>query len=120
MRKTKRKSNGLNVESLESRRLMACDVMPGDANGDCHFDEADVIQVFKAGSYNLNVEADWESGDWDGAIGTNTPGQSGDPSSPYYRNTFDTWAKNQYFPIYYSREKIESVMADKIVLIPGQ
>lgn len=74
------------------------------------------------GAYNQPSGASFkmiiESGDWDGAIGTNTPGQSGDPSSKFYKNTFDTWAKDNYFPVYYSREKVESVMAEKTVLNP--
>lgn len=44
--------------------------------------------------------------DWDKAIMTNTPGQSGDPSSPFYKNLFELWVNNQYFPTYYSRKKI--------------
>ncbi len=58
------------------------------------------------------------TGDWDAAVGTNGPGQSGNPESPFYSNLFEPWAKDQYFPVYYSREKIEAVAADKIVLSP--
>ncbi|MCE7996662.1 MAG: penicillin acylase family protein [Roseivirga sp.] len=58
------------------------------------------------------------TGDWDAAIGTNGPGQSGNPESPYYRNLFEPWAKDQFFPVYYSREKVESVTAEKITLNP--
>lgn len=58
------------------------------------------------------------TGDWDTAIGTNGPGQSGNPESPYYRNLFEPWAKDQFFPVYYSREKVESVTAEKITLNP--
>lgn len=58
------------------------------------------------------------TGDWDAAIGTNGPGQSGDPESPYYRNLFEPWAKDQYFPVYYSRAKVESVTAEKTILNP--
>ena len=49
------------------------------------------------------------TGDWDDAVGTNGPGQSGDPSSPFYNNLFQPWAKDQYFPVYFSRGKIDSV-----------
>lgn len=58
------------------------------------------------------------SGDWDAAVGTNGPGQSGNPDSPFYNNLFESWAKDQYFPIYYSRDKIDSVAVDRIVLSP--
>ena len=56
--------------------------------------------------------------DWDKALMINTPGQSGDPSSPYYRNLFETWANDQYFPAYYSKEKIKSVTKEITVLQP--
>lgn len=58
------------------------------------------------------------TGDWDAAVGTNGPGQSGNPESPYYSNLFEPWAKDQFFPVYYSREKIESVTTEKTTLNP--
>lgn len=58
------------------------------------------------------------TGDWDLAIGTNTPGQSGDPESPFYKNLFELWANDQYFPVYYSKGKIESIEAECLILSP--
>ena len=60
------------------------------------------------------------TGDWDASVGTNSPGQSGDPSSPFYRNLFESWAKDEYFPVYYSREKIEESSVSKVILGPGK
>lgn len=58
------------------------------------------------------------TGDWDAAIATNGPGQSGNPESPFYSNLFESWAKDQYFPVYYSRNKIESIAVKKTYLNP--
>jgi penicillin G amidase len=58
------------------------------------------------------------TGDWDAAVGTNGPGQSGNPESPFYRNLFEPWAKDQYFPVYYSRRKIEAVAVNRTLLSP--
>lgn len=58
------------------------------------------------------------TGDWDAAIATNGPGQSGNPDSPFYSNLFEPWAKDQYFPVFYSRNKIDSVAVNKILLQP--
>lgn len=58
------------------------------------------------------------TGDWDTAIGTNGPGQSGDPNSNFYSNLFESWANDQYFPMYYSRKKIDSVSVNSIILSP--
>lgn len=66
-------------------------------------------------SFRLVVEA----GDWDGAVGTNTPGQSGDPASPHYRDLFELWKDDRYFPLKYSRPAVESVARSRTVLAPA-
>jgi penicillin amidase len=58
-------------------------------------------------------------GDWDRSVGTNTPGQSGDPDSPHYRDLFEPWARGEYFPVFYSRPKVESVTESKTLLLPA-
>lgn len=57
--------------------------------------------------------------DWDNTLGMNTPGQVGDPDSPLYDNLFELWANDKLFPAFYSRDKIESVLYEKIDLIPA-
>lgn len=66
------------------------------------------------GSFRIIVN----TGDWDAAIGTNAPGQSGDPQSPYYGNLFESWAKDEYFPVYFSRDKIEMSSNESLLLLP--
>ena len=56
--------------------------------------------------------------DWDLTLGMNTPGQSGDPDSPFYENLFPLWANDRLFPVFYSRERIEGVTAERIELAP--
>ncbi len=58
--------------------------------------------------------------DWDKAVMTNTPGQSGDPSTPFYQNLFEEWATNRFFPAYYSKSKIINAAAGKIMLMPAK
>ncbi|MXX71983.1 MAG: penicillin acylase family protein [Gemmatimonadetes bacterium] len=60
-----------------------------------------------------------DTGDWDRAVGSNTPGQSGDPDSPFYDDLFELWANDRFFPVFYSRERIESVAAERTMLVPG-
>ena len=57
--------------------------------------------------------------DWDNSVATNSPGQSGNPQSRHYRDLFQLWAKHQYFPLFFSREKIESVTENRFVLEPA-
>ena len=56
--------------------------------------------------------------DWDKTLIINTPGQSGDSNSPFYRNLFSTWANDSYFPSYYSRALIEKTAVEKWVIKP--
>ena len=65
-------------------------------------------------SFRMVVDAK----DWDLSMFTNTPGQSGDPASPYYKNLFKHWANDQHFPVYFSKEKIEKTAAGKTILKP--
>ncbi|MCC6771014.1 MAG: penicillin acylase family protein [Gemmatimonadaceae bacterium] len=66
-------------------------------------------------SFRLIVEA----GDWDAAVGTNTPGQSGDVSSPHYRDLFELWKDDRYFPVKYTRPAVEAVTRTRWVLAPS-
>jgi penicillin amidase len=56
--------------------------------------------------------------DWDNSAGTNCPGQSGNPESPHYKDLFEPWGKGQYFPVHFSRQKVESAAEDILVLNP--
>jgi penicillin G amidase len=66
---------------------------------------------------SLKMIADLD--DWDHSVALNNPGQSGDPSSPHYRDLFELWARGRYFPIFYSRAKIESVTEKTVTLQPA-
>ena len=59
-----------------------------------------------------------DTGDWDRTVGSNTPGRSGGPDSPFYDNLFELWASDRFFPVFYSRERVESVAAERWVLTP--
>ncbi len=67
------------------------------------------------GSFKIIADTD----DWDNSVGINTPGQSGDPDSAHYRDLFALWADGAYFPVAYSRPKVESVTKGATRLVPG-
>jgi len=56
--------------------------------------------------------------DWDNSIATNSPGQSGDPSSPFYRNLYESWANDEYFKLLYSKDLIAKHSYNKVVYYP--
>jgi penicillin amidase len=66
---------------------------------------------------SFRLIADLEN--WDNSVGTNTPGQSGNPESPHYRDLFDLWVRGKYFPVLFSRMKVESVAEEGLQLVPA-
>jgi penicillin amidase len=62
------------------------------------YDPATLRQVSGA-SFRVVIDV----GDWDNSRAINTPGQSGDPASPHYRDLAPLWLKGEYFPLLYTR-----------------
>lgn len=60
-----------------------------------------------------------DTSDWDRTVGMNNPGQGGDPDHPHYQDLFELWAENRFHPVFYSRDKIEGVTEEWMVLQPG-
>ena len=58
--------------------------------------------------------------DWDRAVATSTPGQSGQPGSPHYADLAPMWANGEYFPLAFSREKVREVTAHRLMLRPAR
>ena len=67
------------------------------------------------GSFKIVVDTE----NWDNSVGVNTPGQSGDVNSPHYRDLYPLWARGLYFPVFYSRDKVESVTEKTLRLQPA-
>ncbi len=61
-----------------------------------------------------------DTANWDNTVATSAPGQSGDPDNPHYRDLFDLFVTHQYFPLFFSREKVESVTESRLVLEPAR
>ena len=58
-------------------------------------------------------------GAWDNSMAINTPGQSGDPASPHYRDLFPLWAAGSYVPLRFSRAAVEGDAEVVMSLKPG-
>jgi penicillin amidase len=52
----------------------------------------------------------------DGSVGTNTPGQSARPGSPFYGNLIENHRNAEYFPLSFSREAVEANAAHRLLL----
>jgi len=68
------------------------------------------------GSFKIVMDSE----DWDNSVGLNNPGQSGDINDPHYRDLYALWSDGKYFPIFYSRAKVESVAEKRVMLIPAR
>ncbi len=56
--------------------------------------------------------------DWDNSFATNSPGQSGNPKSKFYKNLYKDWANDKFFPLLYSKNKILMNLSDRKVFRP--
>jgi penicillin amidase len=59
-------------------------------------------------------------GAWDNSMAINTPGQSGDPASPHYRDLFPLWAAGSYVPLRFSRAAVEADAETVMTLTPAR
>lgn len=77
---------------------------------------------YRNSDYHLTSGASFrmvlDVGQWDNGRVVNTPGQSGDPASPHYRDLAPLWAKGETFPLVYSREAVEREVEKRIELVP--
>jgi penicillin amidase len=58
--------------------------------------------------------------DWDKGLATSAPGQSGQPGSPHYGDLLPLWGKGEYFPLAFSRRKVEAVTKHRLWLRPAR
>ena len=55
---------------------------------------------------------------WDNSTGLSVPGQSAQPLSPHYQDLIPYWGEGKYFPLAFSRAKVEEVRAHRLMLQP--
>lgn len=77
---------------------------------------AEDFRVIAGASFRMVLDV----GAWDNSVTINTPGQSGSPESPHYRDLFPLWAKGQYVPMVYSRKAVEDATETVIRLTPAR
>ncbi|HEY8004922.1 MAG TPA: penicillin acylase family protein [Phenylobacterium sp.] len=59
-------------------------------------------------------------GAWDNSRAVNTPGQSGDPFSPHYRDLYPLWASGAYVPLDFSRAAVDRDAELVVSLTPAK
>jgi penicillin amidase len=56
--------------------------------------------------------------DWDNSTGLSVPGNSAQPGSPHYKDLTSYWGEGKYFPLAFSRKKVDEVAKNRLVLQP--
>ena len=56
---------------------------------------------------------------WDRGLATSAPGQSGQLGSPHYDDLLPLWRTGEYFPLAFSRPRVEEVALHRLRLKPG-
>jgi penicillin amidase len=87
---------------------------PGDANTPNNTRYDDNYRQAHGATYRQLIDL----ADWDRALVTSAPGQSGQVGSPYYADLAPLWARGEYFPLAYTRAKVEAVAAHRLTLTP--
>jgi penicillin amidase len=86
--------------------------------------EFDLPTVERSGGFGavaatgVSLRQIFDLSDWDRSIFSITPGQSGQPESPYYGNLVPLWAKGEYSPLVYTRKAVEANAAHRLKLRP--
>ncbi len=104
-------SNSVNPEI---RKQLNHGPLPRGGSGNTPCSTGSAFNQISGASFRFIADTE----NWDHCVGINTPGQSGNPAHPHYRNLFELWANDQYFPLFFSRKKIESVQYGKLDLAP--
>jgi penicillin amidase len=85
--------------------------------------DGNTVHVTTGGGFDVSHGASFREildvADWDRSVATSVPGQSGQPGSPHYGDLLPLWAEGRYFPLLFSREKIEAASEERLVLEPA-
>lgn len=103
-----------NVVNDSVRELLECGPLPRGGSGSTPGVTSNNDNQSHGATFRMVADVT----DWDKTLFTNSPGQSGDPASPFYRNLFERWATDKHFPVYFSRKKVEATIVTKTMLQP--
>ena len=87
--------------------------------GDTHTPNAATHNAKFAHTSGATYRHVFDLADWDKGVATSAPGQSGQPGSPHYDDLLPLWQKGEYFPLAFSRAKVEKVTRHRLRLTPA-
>lgn len=102
--------------NAETRARLSVGPLPRGGDGSTVSATGNGDNQTAGGSFKMIIDTE----DWENSIGINAPGQSGNPEDPHYRDLFDLWARGRYFPLAYSKKKVDSVREGVLRLEPAR
>jgi penicillin amidase len=108
----------VHVAELRHPVAAAFDLPPLSRSGDAN-------TVFATGgpNYRQTAGASYRQiidlADFDNSVAINVPGQSGQPESEYYSDLLSPWIFEQYFPLAYTRQRVERETKHVLTLLPA-
>jgi penicillin amidase len=98
----------------------AFDLGPVPRGGDAHTPNAATHNAKFEHTGGATYRHVLDLADWDQGLATSAPGQSGQPGSPHYADLLPLWQKGEYFPLAFSRAKVEQVTRHRLKLKPAR
>ena len=114
---TKWRWGTVHVAELRHPLARAFDLPPVSRAGD-----GNTVFVTAGTNYQQTAGASYREvidlGDFDNSVAINVPGQSGQPGSEYYGDLLPLWGNDKYFPLVFSRARVEAETKHVLRLMP--
>ena len=108
------------LSALGPAYAKAFDLGPVPRAGDAHTPNAATHNAQFEHTSGATYRHVFDLADWDRGVATSAPGQSGQPGSPHYADLLPLWQKGDYFPLAFSRAKVEKVTSHRLKLTPAE
>ena len=95
--------------------IIGLDTYPRGGDGFTPGSTSSELNQRSGGSFRVVINTK----DWDNSFATNSPGQSGNPKSKFYKNLYEDWANDSFFPLLYSKHKVLMNLSDRKVYRPS-
>jgi penicillin amidase len=109
----------LHVVELKHPVAPAFDLPPLARSGD-----ANTVMATGGPNFRQTAGASYREiidlGDFDNSVAINVPGQSAQPESEHYSDLLKLWANGEYFPLVFSRQRVEAETKHVLVLQPAR
>jgi penicillin amidase len=109
----------VHVAELRHPVAAAFDLPPVARSGD-----ANTVMATGGANFRQTAGASYRQvidlGNFDNSVAINVPGQSGQPESEHYADLIEPWANGEYFPLAFSRKRVEAETKHVLMLEPAR